>query len=445
MNSIVALARLTVIESLRKRIFLGVVAFGAAFVVMAALMRSVDAAARVIQLQVWAYRLILFFSVLMSVVLASTSIPDDLETRRLQTLLAKPIRRSEVLLGRLAGFLGILAVYLLCLGLFSLALIRVVAALSGPEADRGLNPAGVMRAEAFEAEPAAAPGPGGARPAGRRRVEGALDRSLLWRFDGVTRERFGSFVNGRIRVRLGLANPQDGTPGDAQNVQIELVNPARGADRGAGDPRRLRIWTRRWEPFSFPVAEAEPGGSVWVRLRRLDERVWTAGEREGVELLAPAGALALEANFAKALALILIQMGILLSLTLAASLFLSSIVTLLVGVSLFLCGSGVGFLKEALPISQKTLEELTKPGAQAHVHAASDFPPWLLGIANRITECALAVLPDLSRLDCGRYLVENLSMPVTELVGPGDLALYLAYLIVPIGLACAAAARKEFA
>ncbi len=447
MRCLLAIARLTVIESLRKRVFLALVGFGAAFVIVASFLPSMNAAARVTLLQAWAYRLVLFFGVLVALMLAAFSLPEDLETRRIQTLLVKPLRRTDVMLGKFFGFLGVLAVFLALMGLASLALVRMAGMAGGVEADRALEPRTRVRAAAFEAAPGAKPIFFTSQPGVQQRVVGPLEQDLRWRFDGVDRGRYGEYVTLRLRVRLGFEHVAalQVPEGAAQTVGLTVENPA-----GAGHPVLpipVRVWTRRWSEVTFNVAAADPGGSIWVRLRRPREEAWMAADAESVELLAPGGPLALEANFARALAVIFLQVGIVVGVTLALSLVASALVALLAGFFFFSCGYLAGFLRDSLTTSEAILRSMLDPAAAVHPHVveAWDFPPWLIEAANWLTARILLIIPDFARLDYAPYLVESHAVPLPDLIRPEDAARFAVYLAGPLLLACLLARRKEYA
>lgn len=444
MSCILAVARLTALESVRKRIFLALAAFGGALVVLSALLPSLDPSSQVTLLQAWAYRLILLFGVLVAIVLAAFSLPEDVEERRIQVLLSKPVRRTDVLLGKFFGFLGVTAVFLFAVGLFSIAVVRVVAALVGPEADPALAPDAIESAARFEAGPDARESTFGARGEVCRRVEGPLGNCLGWWFQGVTRDRYGPIVRGRVRIRLGAVDRDPGRAVDASNLDLETVPlDASGMPVGAVSRHPLRPWFHRWETFSFPVEEADPGGRVLIRLRRTRADTWTAGTADSVELTRSGGPLACEWNFAKALGLVFLQVAMLLSQTLAVSLFASALVSLVAGGFFFACWSLVGFLRGALLTSVAAFEEAQKHPLRRP--EPGDLPPWLIGAANDVTEWLLKVFPDLSRLDYSGHLVSGTSVSVVALVTPRDLVLYAAWLFVPMVLACVVARRKEFA
>jgi hypothetical protein len=443
MNGLLAIAWLTVVESLRKRVFLGIAGFGAAFLLVAAILPSMSPAARVSLLQAWAYRLILFFGVLVALVLAAFSVPEDIETRRIQTLLVKPVRRSEVLLGKFLGFLGVMAVFIALMGGVGLAVVRVAGLLGGAEAEVALEPDFLVRASGFEAGPGAEPSP--YRAETHQRVAGPVDRDLRWRFDGVTRGRFGEYVTVRMRVRLGLVVPDPMLGGEAHPLEVVVESLARPGEVVLRIP--VGVWTRRWTTVTFPVSAAEPGGAIRVHLHRPRPEIWMAGNAVSMELVAPGGALALETNFVRALVLIYIQVGIVLGVTLAVSLFASALVTLVAGFFFFLCGSMAGFLRDALVTSELVLKGmLEQASAHAHSHRIEswDFPPEMVRIANGITKGVLHLLPDFSQLDYSSFLVTNHAVSLASLFDAADLVRLGAYLVGSLGLACAVAAWKEF-
>ena len=59
-----------------------------------------------------------FLLILMSLLVACWGIPADIKARSLHTVVTKPVRRSEILLGRMLGYAGVITLVLLCTSAF---------------------------------------------------------------------------------------------------------------------------------------------------------------------------------------------------------------------------------------------------------------------------------------------------------------------------------------
>jgi ABC-type transport system involved in multi-copper enzyme maturation permease subunit len=439
LSRVLAIAHLTALESKRKRVFLALAGFGAALVVMTALFPAIDPASQILLLQAWSCRLILLFGMLVAIVLASFSVPEDIEERRIQTLLAKPVRRIEVMVGKYLGFLGVMAVFFAAMGLFSLATLRGVAVLTGAGASPVMTPDTAVRASAYAAAPDAKPW----RPSGRidrfDRIAGPLDRAHEWTFKGVTRERHGDRFRLRARVFLGVQHDDPGHVEDTVPVRIEVEDPARP---GTGLAAVHVFWYGRTDVIDLPSSAAGADGRMVVRLRRMREDAWVAAGAASLELLHEGGPLAFDWNYAKSLLLILTQVAVVMSLTLAVSLFTSALVSMLAGGFFVLCGNMVGFLREALITSQAVAAEMAS--GKARRPDPDDVPAWMLRAANWITEQVLTYFPDLSKLDYSGYLMSHTSVPLDVVFGPRETLMTGLYLILPLAGACLIAAKKEF-
>ncbi|NQT19468.1 MAG: ABC transporter permease subunit [Planctomycetes bacterium] len=71
-----------------------------------------------------------FLGVIVAVFISAYSLPSDIEEKRISTVVSKPVRRRQILLGKFCGFLMILAVILAAMGIFSDAVIRAVSTSS---------------------------------------------------------------------------------------------------------------------------------------------------------------------------------------------------------------------------------------------------------------------------------------------------------------------------
>jgi Cu-processing system permease protein len=135
MKKIWILARMTFQEAIRRRIVLTGLILGILFLVIFFIGFSMisnevtndgltrpDVMARVIQNEMSSFMLnaglyaVAFLSVAMGALLSADSLAGEISSGTIQTVLTKPIRRADVVLGKWLGFASLLALYLLLMG-----------------------------------------------------------------------------------------------------------------------------------------------------------------------------------------------------------------------------------------------------------------------------------------------------------------------------------------
>jgi ABC-type transport system involved in multi-copper enzyme maturation permease subunit len=80
-----------------------------------------------------------FLTVMMSVLTAVDTLSGEIASGTIQTLLSKPVRRWEILLGKWLGYIGMLTLYLLLMASGVMALVYLISSYSPPHAWRGLG------------------------------------------------------------------------------------------------------------------------------------------------------------------------------------------------------------------------------------------------------------------------------------------------------------------
>lgn len=132
MKKIWILARMTFLEAIRRRIVLTGLILGILFLIIFSIgfrmistevandgLTRPDLMARVMQNEMSSFMLnaglyaVAFLSVAMGALLSADSLAGEITSGTIQTILTKPIRRSDVVLGKWLGFAGLLALYLL--------------------------------------------------------------------------------------------------------------------------------------------------------------------------------------------------------------------------------------------------------------------------------------------------------------------------------------------
>ena len=133
MNPILILANLTFREAIRRRIVLAGLALGISFLVIYSTglhfilldvrqeftLRDLPAGQNVMNAEMQNFFLmaglyaITFLSIAMAALLGADTLAGEINSGTIQTIVSKPIRRADVILGKWLGFAGLLGLYLL--------------------------------------------------------------------------------------------------------------------------------------------------------------------------------------------------------------------------------------------------------------------------------------------------------------------------------------------
>lgn len=154
MRGILTISQLTIHEALRKRVLLAALILGLAFLVLFAIgfyfmNREVILTSRgpetlaerglvYIFLTMAGLYAVNFLMVMMAALLPVDTLSGEIRSGAIQSLVTKPLRRSQIVLGKWLGFWAILAAYLLLMGGGVLLIARLVTNTAPPNIYIGL-------------------------------------------------------------------------------------------------------------------------------------------------------------------------------------------------------------------------------------------------------------------------------------------------------------------
>lgn len=139
MAPILAVASLTLKESVRRRAFLVMAFFAVFLLASSAFFPALDAAGQVRLVESWGLRATLLFGILLVVFLASLSLPQDIEEKKVFMLITKPLSRPALYAGKWLGFATLLAVFMVSMGALTLGYVLLIAKKGGAEAAKALE------------------------------------------------------------------------------------------------------------------------------------------------------------------------------------------------------------------------------------------------------------------------------------------------------------------
>jgi ABC-type transport system involved in multi-copper enzyme maturation permease subunit len=134
------IARHTFKEAVGKRILVVSGIFALALVVSAPYWPTMGETDRIKLVEDTSLAAMTFLGVIVAVFISAYSLPSDIEEKRIFTVVSKPVRRYQILLGKFCGFLMVFAVILGVMGVFSDVVIRSVSTSSRVRVTSGEAP-----------------------------------------------------------------------------------------------------------------------------------------------------------------------------------------------------------------------------------------------------------------------------------------------------------------
>jgi ABC-2 type transport system permease protein len=125
LGRIAAIARTTFTELARLRVFYVLVLFALVLIISASFLARISFQQELQVTRDIALGAINFFLSMLAIVATAQLLPRDLEDRVVYSVLAKPVRRFEYLLGKFFGVLALLAVSLVAMSILCLAVIHL--------------------------------------------------------------------------------------------------------------------------------------------------------------------------------------------------------------------------------------------------------------------------------------------------------------------------------
>lgn len=408
MWKILAIARVTLKESVRRKVFLGLLLFTALLIALAVSLPAIDPASRIRLVEGWCLRTISFFGVLIAVFLSATSIPDDIESKRVFLVVTRPITRLQVLAGKWLGFAGVLGLFLLGMGLLSVGYVRWLdgSLTGGPgkylETRSRIEPVGFD----FMHEK---------KSGGTASGTFAAAAAPLILLDQTTGARFHWSFAGLHEVPLG------------DNIRAELVVQAQSVDASyAGDglikvtreeakeykPYEKRLLWNVPSSFLIPSRLVSSKGSLDVFLEPANPRSGIAATPTSLVLYSQPIRFGFEWNFLKSLLTTFAQLLMITTLTLMGSTVVSGPVSIFLGLFFFLTGSMLEFVRGAMRTVEAAIRSQTERVAGGHDHTSpDDIPVYMLEYSRWVSGTVMELIPSLDRFDTPEMVLQGVVIP----------------------------------
>ena len=470
-----AVAVLTFREAIRRKIFLIVLIFAVALVGSAPFLPAMTGESRLRLIEVWSVRAAFVFSLILAVFLAGFSITGDIETRRIYTLVSKPIHKVTIFMGKFLGFTLMIGAFLGATGVLTMAYLRTVAAVSPRTGDpkKDFPPLRVeprFEAATWRQDPLVVLTSGekiqgrvaeeagavtvtnamGSRKIPRDEVTeitqppprsinitqgywnaelgagkiigGEKGAALIWEFRGLDKSAFEPDVKARLKIDLGRINRPYELEG---SIVLHVRNPTTGATL----VKPLTVKTNQTTDWSFSRDMIDEKGNVVVSLLAADDGliIIAKSDHTAKSSTAPRAMMLFgrselfELSYFKGLVLVLFQSMVILAIVLTATTVLTAPVSILMGILFFFLGWFWPFLQESVRDIDTDLASFRKEAVEhdghGHSHGPPMFaPPWAMRVSYWVSWVTLKLVPNFDLFNMSDYLLKDLAVMRRDLV-----------------------------
>jgi ABC-type transport system involved in multi-copper enzyme maturation permease subunit len=433
---ILAIAGLTLREAIRRRTFALVLIFAVLLICSAAFFPTIRPGDAQRLMHRWSVLSTALFGAVMGIVVAGMSLPTEFAKRRIFNLSSKPVPKAAIFLGRFVGFAAALGIYVAMTAALSIAYIRTV---------------GLLRSDLppLKADPhAAARAWGGEGTYARmdlyqeRWIVRGEDGRLIWEFGVPRSERFDDPVPAQLNIEI---HAEFEYSGDVRvRVEQQQADGWRTVWPGPTSPAEgtLFVSTSVAKRFGLPRAALEGGRPVRLVVSPATRKHTLYARQDSLQLVQKSASFDL--NMIKGFSLIYLGTLILMSVSLAASVWLSGPVAMVVGLSVAFFGVLYGTFVEGVRTTRSTIkteEQRSRERERGHGHD-QPIPLWALKFSAEVTQRTLTVVPNFDRIDPTPFLANGVDVPLDVLA---DRWLgFLPFVAIPLLVGLVLMQLKEF-
>ncbi len=429
MQQILVIANQTFKETVRTKILSVFVALGVITICCSVFVPVVgDGSEKIKIVESMCFRSIAFFGTLAAILLSASSIPADIENKVLCTVTAKPVRRTNILFGKIIGFLYIIGVLLLIMGSVGYTLIRYTASKQSSQDSRGL-----LIREVFDPVNLQISGDSARKIGNVSWIEGGGKGSSVWQFKGLS----STNKNDDLEIKADFL--VEGKKRSAREipVKIKVVNPysgrvlAESMKVSRNKPLLLRLNGRSLDgsnELTIVVSAKNSGDFLGMRADSL--RVFR-GEKS------------FECNYLKGLIVISTQFLLMVIIAVLGSTFLSLPVNILFCLFVFFCGNITDFMRDLSTVINVFETRQHEHGISEVMQKSNVFLIYLNHIIKKPILLLSYILPDFKYFSVGKYFIDGINIPCKKIfMGFGYAVLYT---LVCLPISFIVFKRKEIA
>ena len=403
MHAILAIAKVTLKDALRKKVLFTILFFAVLLSVAAGFLPSVRPDDQVRQMVKISLAGMGFFGMVVAIFLSAPSLPDDISKKTIFTVMTKPARRWEIIAGKIVGLGYVLAIMLAIMGAAAYICIAAWGAklstggsglplLGGnkPNYAKSIENHG-LRLDVTQA-----------MLDSKRAIVSGID-SITYHFEGLGTENYDGDT---VYAKITLFN--HGSTYD--NVTFEGTAALHAINPSTGESKTDIFGAETLRPTfqEFPKSMIDKEGRLDIVVERhLPMGSYSAMASSVAVLSQPSG---FGANFVKALFLMFIQYMLLVFIAVSASTILTSTVSTIFALFVYFTGSLTEILRnQALALGSEanifTMAEHTHE--QPHVVTMSGGQ-WFVNMILRYFYLGISIMfPNLSSYDLSAAVSQN--------------------------------------
>jgi len=417
MQQILVIAKQAFKEAVRNKILFVFITLGLITICCSVFMPVVgDGSEKIKIVESMCFRSITFFGTLAAILLSASSIPTDIENKVLCTITVKPVQRTNIIFGKIIGFVYIIGVLLLIMGSVSYPLIRFTALKQSTHGSRGL-----LARVKFDPVDLQITGDSARKIGNVSWIEGGKGASV-WKFKGLSSkdrnddlEIEANFLieakkrsTGKIPLKIKVINPY------TARVLTESMEVSRNK------PLLLRLKGKSLdgsEELTIVVSPENSGDFLGMRADSL--RIFFGEKSFGC-------------NYLKGLTIISTQFLLMVIIAVLGSTFLSLPVNILFCLFLFFCGNITDFMRDLSTVINVYEAREHEHGISEVMRKSNVFLIYLNNIIKKPILLLSYILPDFRYFSVGKYFVDGINIPCKRIfMGFGYAVLY-ALVCLPI-------------
>ncbi len=429
MQQILVIAKQTFKEAVRNKILFVFIILSLVTICCSVFMPVVgDGREKVKIVESMCFRSITFFGTLAAILLSASSIPADIENKMLYSVITKPVQRTNIVLGKIVGFIYVIGVLLLIMGSVSYALIRFTAAKQSVQDSNVL-----LTREKYDPYALQITGTPNKKIGNLSWIEGGGKGASVWKFKGLNSKEKQS--NLEIRANFLIESKKRST----RKIPIIIkVN-----NSSSGKILAETIDVSRNKTVSLRLDGQLPDESKELTI---DVSPKNSGDFIGVDadsIKVFFGEKSFGYNYLKGLAMLASQFLLMVIIAISGSTFLSLPVNILFCLFVFFCGSITDFMHDLTIVVNVFQANEHEHGVSTVMQKTNVFVLYLNYIIKKPILILNCILPDFRYFSVGNYFLDGINISHKKvLAGFGYVTLY-SFFCLPLSFLVFK--RREFA
>ena len=418
MQQILVIAKQTFKEAVRNKILFILIILGVITICSSAFMPVVGGGREKIKIvESMCFRSITFFGTLAAILLSASSIPTDIDNKVLCTITAKPVQRTNIIFGKIIGFVYIIGVLLLIMGSVSYLLIRYTALKQSTQDSSVL-----LARKAFGPVNLQITGDSARRIGNVTWTEGGGKGASVWKFKGLSSK--GKNDNLAIEANFLIEGKKRST--GKIPIKIKVINPysakvlTESMEVSQNKPLLLRLNGKSLdgsEELTIVVSPENSGDFIGIRADSL--RIFWGGKGFGC-------------NYLKGLTIISTQFLLIVVIAVLGSTFLSLPVNILFCLFVFFCGNITDFMRDLSTVINVIETREHDHGISGVMRESNVYLVYLNNIIKKPILLLSYILPDFRYFSVGKYFVDGINIPCKRIFMGFGYAILYALVCLPI-------------